>query len=448
MSRKLLNNLLFPLVEALRGTSIRECLKFLNKTQWWKREQIEELQNKKLRLLINHAYNNVPYYHDLFKKLNLRPEDIRTREDLSKLPFLTKDIIRKNLEKLLAVNIDKSKMIELHSSGTTGEPMKFYIDKRSYSYGWAQTFRSWSWAGFSLGDRYVKLDIDVKKNVTKRFEYYLMNCLYFGASDLEESKGEKILREIKKFNPKIIRGYTSMVYLLSKYIEFFGIDGIRPNAVSTTGEKLFPHYRESIEKNFNCKVLDSYGGEATPLAFQCGASDKYHVCEETAILEIVRDNSPASPGELGEIVFTNLENYAMPFIRYKIGDVGIPAEDYCECGRTLACIETIEGRVGDIVIMPNGTFLVPNFFTSLFKDFEGVVKFQVIQKDLYNIIIKIVKDDRLNMEYLNNAIKKIKDLGGGELNVDVEFTDSIPPAKSGKYRFVISKVPIDLLWER
>lgn len=434
-------------MEKFRGTSICDYLKVLNKTQWWRPEQIKELQNKKLRLLIHHAYNYVPYYHNLFKKLNLRPDDIRTKDDLSKLPFLTKDIIRKNLRQLLAVNISKLKIIEAHSSGTTGEPLKYYIDKNSYSAGWAQTFRSWSWAGYNLGDAYVKLDIDLKDTLMKKFQYLIMNCLYISALDLNKNRVREKLLKIKNFNPKIIRGYASLVYLLSKYVEEFGIKGIVPRAISTTGEKLFPHYRESIEANFNCRVFDSYGGEATPLGYQCEYIDKYHICEETSILEIVRDNVPASSGELGEIVFTNIENYAMPFIRYKVGDVGIYSEDYCECGRGLACIETIEGRTGDIIVMPSGKFLVPNFFTSLFKDLEGIVKFQVIQEDLYNLTIKLVKDTKFNAEALNYTLEKIKYLGGDELDINVEFVDSIPPTKSGKYRFIVSKVPINVLWE-
>ena len=129
MYATLFRNLVFPVIEAQQGTEIRKYLKWFNRTQWLKPEELEKLQNKKLRALIQHAYRNVPYYHRIFKKLELRPDDIQNKEDLSKLPILTKEDIRKNLDQLRAVNVPKSRVIEAHSSGSTGEPLKYYIDK-------------------------------------------------------------------------------------------------------------------------------------------------------------------------------------------------------------------------------------------------------------------------------------------------------------------------------
>ena len=149
MYSSVFRTLVFPALEFYSGTNIQQHLAALNKSQWWSKEQIEELQNKKLRALIHHAYNNVPYYHRIFSQLGIKPEDIKTKDDLKKIPVLTKEDIRKNLPDLIARNVPKSQMIESHSSGSTGEPLKYYIDKQSYSAGWAQTFRCWRWAGFN-----------------------------------------------------------------------------------------------------------------------------------------------------------------------------------------------------------------------------------------------------------------------------------------------------------
>ncbi len=441
MYSKLFRRIIFPLIEISEGTKIQKYLKLLEKTQWWKPEDIKKMQDRKLRALIKHAYEHVPYYHRLFRELNLHPDDIKTREDLRKLPFLTKDIIRKNFKDMKARNIKGSQFLEVHSSGTTGEPLKFYISKDVYSYSWAQTLRCWGWAGYKLGEPYVKVDMEERKKSLKRIQDRLMRCLHIGASTINENSAEEHLKRIKRFNPKIIRSYASPAFLLARYAREFDIK-IQPNAVMTTGEKLFPHYRETIEEQFDCEVFDCYGGEATPLAFECEMHDKYHLCDETAIVEILRGNEQVSPGEIGEIVFTNLDNYAMPFIRYKVGDVGIPSDEMCECGRGLSCMESIEGRVGDLVVTPSGNFLLPNFFTNLFKDIEGVNKFRILQENQYRIDIKLVKNEKFTKEDADYILKKIKGMVGEDVEVNIEFVDSIPPTRSGKERFVISKVNI------
>ena len=168
MYPSLFRKLIFPVMELYKGTKIQKYLKWLNKTQWWRQEQLKDLQNKKLRALIKHAYENVPYYHRIFKERGIKPEDIKSIEDLVKLPILTKEVIRKNFNDLQARNISKSEFIACQSSGSTGEPLKYYIDKDTYSLGWAQTFRCWGWAGYKIGDPYVKIMIHPRKSIVKK----------------------------------------------------------------------------------------------------------------------------------------------------------------------------------------------------------------------------------------------------------------------------------------
>ena len=430
-------------MEFYKGTSVQKNLAFLNKSQWWKPEQLEELQNKKLRALIRHAYKNVPYYHRIFKENNLKPDDIKTKDDLEKLPFLTKDIIRKNLSDLLAKNLPKSQFMERHSSGSTGEPLKYYISKKSYSYGWAQTFRCWGWAKYMLGDPYVKISLNPRKNLMKKLQDRLMNCTYIYASDINENTINDFLDKIKKSKVRIIRGYASSMYVLAKYLENIENPDIELDAIMTTGDNLFPHYRKAIETQFNCKVFDGYGGESTPIAFECEKHNGYHLCDETVIVEFLRKDRYASSGELGEIVFTSLDNYAMPFIRYKINDIGVPSDESCPCGRGLSSIKSIEGRDTDIVVTPDGRFLVVHFFTILFEYIEGVDQFQVIQDTVNKLKIKIVRNNKFrdnDLAYIKNEIEKHT---GEDMSIKIKFVESIPQTRSGKRRFVISKVPVE-----
>ncbi len=444
----LFRNAIFPVLEKWMGTTIKADLAFLEKSQWWKPEQLEEFQNKKLRALINHAYKNVPYYHRLFRKLGLKPEDIKTKEDLKKLPILTKDDIRRNLSELLAKNIPKSRYIVAHSSGSTGEPLKYYVDKRAYSIGWAQTFRCWSWAGYSLGDPYVKISLNPRTKISKKIQDLLFRCTYIYIRSVDKNSIDYYYRLMQ--NATIIRGYASAMYTIANLIKEY-VDNPefpRLRAVMTTGDTLFPHYRRLIESVFQCEVFDGYGGESTPIAFECNSHSGYHICDESVIVEVLREGEEVSDGELGEIVFTSLYNYAMPFIRYNIQDVGRPSVDSCSCGRGLSMLKSVEGRNTDIVVTPTGKFLIVHFFTWLFEYIEGVDQFQVIQKKIDELNIKIVRNNKFTEKDLQYIISQIRKEVGDCMNIDVEFVDSIPPTRSGKRRFVISKVPLSYAWRK
>lgn len=447
MYSKIFRNLLFPVMEHYYGTNIQQYLAWLNKTQWWSKEELEELQNKKLRALVDHAYRNVPYYHKIFREQNLHPEDIKSKEDLQKLPILTKETIRKNLPDLLARNMDKGSIMERCSSGSTGEPMKYYIDKNTYSSGWAQTFRCWSWAGYNLGDPYVKISMNPRTTLIKKIQDKLLNTNYIYAMGITENNIIQELNKIKNFNPKIIRGYASYIYGIAKLMEKVDIDYSGATIV-TTGDMLFSHYRKVIEKQFNCKILDGYGGEGTPIAFECELHEGYHISDEDVMVEFIKEEKHVSPEETGEIVLTNLNNFAMPFIRYKINDLGRFSEECCSCGRGLSLMKSIEGRDTDIVVTPNGDFVVVHFFTFLFEHIEGVDQFQVVQEKIDKIFVKIVKNYKFTINDLNYIKNEIHRKVGADVEINIEFVDEIPlSGRSGKRRFVISKVPLDVIWK-
>jgi phenylacetate-CoA ligase len=437
-------SVIFPALELYSGTNIQQHLAELKKSQWWTKTQIEELQNKKLQALVHHAYENVPYYHRIFTQKGITPDDIKTKNDLKKIPVLTKDQIRKNLPDLLAKNIPESRRIEIHSSGSTGEPVKYYIDNNSYSADWAQTFRGWGWAGFQIGDPYVKLSLNPRKSYRKKIQDLFLNCRYVYAAGFTEQVIKAEIEKIHRFNPKLIRDYSSHLYTLARLMEKSNIQ-YNGAVVVTTGDMLYPHYRELIEKQFQCKIFDGYGGESTPIAFECEEHNGYHLCDEDVIVEFLADNENVAPGELGGIVFTNLENYAMPFIRYTIGDVGTYSDEACPCGRGLSLMKSIEGRDSDIVRTPSGDFIVVHFFTILFEYMEGVDQFQVTQERIDHLTVKIVKNQYFSDTDLNHIQNEIQKRVGADVDIEINFVNEIPlSGRSGKRRFVISKIPISL----
>jgi len=436
--------LVFPALELYSGTTIQQHLTALTKSQWWSKAQLEELQNKKLRSLIRHAYDNVPYYHRIFSHLNITPADIKTKNDLKKIPVLTKEDIRKNLPDLTARNIPLSRMIESHSSGSTGEPIKYYIDKNSYSAGWAQTFRCWSWAGFQLGDPYVKISLNPRTSAIKKIQDRLLQTKYVYAMAITDTSIEQEIEKIHQFHPKIIRNYASHMYTMAKLMEKNNIQ-YQGATIATTGSMLYPHYRAIIEKQFNCKVFDAYGGESTAVSFECEEHTGYHVCDEDVIVEFLKGEEPVASDELGRIVFTNLNNFAMPVIRYDIKDLGSYSDESCSCGRGLSLMKSIEGRDSDIIVTPSGNFIVVHFFGILFGHIQGVDQFQVIQERMDHLIVKIVKNQHFTDKDLDRIKNEIQKRIGIDVTIKIEFVEEIPlSGSSGKRRYVISHIPLNI----
>lgn len=435
----LANKVIFPIGDKLLGTHIISILKEEEEKQWWSPEKIQEEQNIKLQKLIKHAYGNIPYWRSLFDSLGLKPKHIQMKEDLPKLPILTKGVIRKNTASMLAQNFPKKRFIEQHSSGSTGEPLKYYLDKRQLSYRWTSNLRYWRWAGFTPGKKWACVHFGYHNSIVQKLFDKSVRCLFLPFLGINREELATFTKRLMRFNPEVIRGYASALFVLAKHLHDNKINNIRPKSIITTGDILFPHYRNLIEKQFNCKVYDTYGGEGMSIAGQCEKGN-YHIDDNNVIIEFIKDDgNPSIPGELANIIATDLNNYVMSFIRYQIGDIGRPLDGICPCGRGLSLMESIEGRDTDVVICPNGGYLIVHSFTGLFEYIEGVEQFQVIQEIPNEILIKIIKNDN----FTNRDATYIKDTitrEGGGLKVNLEFVEDIPVARSGKRRFVISKI--------
>ena len=437
-------------MERYYGTTIRQDLVWLNKTQWWSTEQIVELQNKKLRALIKQSYENVPYYRQLFRDNSLHPDDIKTREDLSRIPLLTKETFKK-MKDQLPTNDFSANSIPSSSGGSTGEPVQFWRSKRDYSYSWAAAYRAWQWAGYDLGERYVTLwgnpvGISLQKKLLKRLKNSLLQNISLSAYKITDHNLMEYTGILRKYQPKVIRGYSQAIYLLALYLEKNTIADIRPDAVLTTAETLFEHQRKKIEEQFGCKVFDGYGGgEAPSAAYECEEHSGYHISAENLIIEIVKDGEPVSPGESGKILVTNLNSFSMPFIRYEMGDMGIFSDEICSCGRGLPLLKSIEGRINDMIVTPEGKFVHSYLFSAIFKDVKSVDQFQIIQNEIDNISIRIVKNDQFNDSDHNHIISSVQQVLGDRMKIRIEFVGEIPLLSgSGKRRYVVSTVQLKI----
>jgi len=440
---KLTEKIILPLSDIALGQSVSKHFKFLQKSQYWSEFELKEYQNKKLRALINHSYNNVPYYTELFDSLNLKPSDIKTTDDLKKLPILTKEIVRENFKngKLIARNIPKNKRVLSGSSGSTGEPLQYYITKDAYSFNIAANLRGWYWMGYRLGDSYAKLSQNPRNGIKKKSQDWINNCYYTVSQSLSKEDVRDIVSLLLKNNVNFLRGYPSTLFILANHIEKNNIKGFtKLRAINTTGEILFPYMRKKIEKIFNCKIFDSYSGEGGAVAFECDTHSKYHLAGEYAFTEFIKPKNYSIENNKGEIVSTDFWNYAVPFIRYNSKDVAVRSEISCDCNRCLPIISSIEGRDVDILVTPSGKNLIVHYFTGYFEWVTSVSQFQIVQESANKIILKIVPNDGFNKKENNKIFNDISNYIGDDVNFSIEMVKNIPVnPKNGKRKFVLKK---------
>ena len=320
-------NIAIYLQDLVRGTHIVAAEKFLEKSDFWTREQIEAYQFQKLQKLVVFSYQHVPYYHQLFNNIGLKPEDIKNIDDIRKIPILTKEIVRKEYHNLLADNINTNsrKIKAAKTGGTTGMPLKFYKNTQTRDFTWGAYYRWYKWMGINNGDKEAVLWGDAsilnksKIQVLKSTIINKMsNTLSINSFNLNENTLPKIARNLINFKPVILRGYLSAILQVAKYFNENNLTLPTLKAISSTTETLLPLYREYIEYSFNVKIIDQYGcGECNSIAFECASHSGLHINEEHCLLEILDSLDNPCNNTSGRVIITDLDNYAFPFIRYE-----------------------------------------------------------------------------------------------------------------------------------
>ena len=435
------------LMRRMTSPAVRQHLGHYLITQWYSSEEIKHLQTKKLSALIDHAYHNVPYYRQVFDNLHLKPEDIQEPADLQKLPLLSKQDVRQNSDKLLAQNIDPRKLNAMATSGTTGAPVTVFVTSNNAATERALNLRMRTWAGSQAGDKRATITgfwvvpQDVKELPLWRYDWPERR-LHLSAYHITAKNIGKYVEKIRDFNPKIVEGYASYLYLMASYLERIG-ETLPVNAVFPSSETLFPYQRQLIEERFNCKAFDWYGlTERAASAAQCGHSDGYHVNAEKTIIEIVDpEGNTVSTGERGEIVGTNLEEFGMPLIRYRSGDMSAYRTENCPCGRSLPLIEQIQTRVDDIITTSDGRLINPAPLMGLFRS-KAIERGRIIQENYDQYTILIVPNQGYSESEIDPIIKGAHNILGQQAQISVQLVDDIPCLPNGKYPFVISKIRV------
>ena len=441
---------LLIMLERLRGEPIDLYLRELLENEKLDLEQLKELQWRKFTELLKHAYENSPYYRELFRREGLHPSDIRSASDVAKIPALTKAEFQINASKMLIDNPPRQ-MTLAKTSGSTGDPLKFYKDRKSSGYTMAAMYRGHLWHGLDIGAKEAML-WGVPVNFGQRQKTRARDIVLNRFREREYNLKDHILRDFYnkmiRRKPAYLMGYSSMVYEFARFLREEGLDGkcLGLRLVKCTSETIQDIYRETIEDVFGCNIVSEYGAAETGLiAFECDKGN-HHLLLDCAYVHYVEQDILVDGEPLKKILVTDLHNYAVPIINYEVGDTVVTSDHTCPCGRPFPLLKRIIGRLGDVVLTPSGQRLHSIIFYYIMKGLTdkggGIKSFKVYQKAQDRLKVMLVKDKKFKQKSLEFLSKEFQRHFGPEMKIDFEFCDAIPREQSGKLRDFVQEVPL------
>lgn len=471
IERHIVGNFTFPLTHFLfNRKGVLSRFRGLRESEWHTRGRLKALQLERLKALIAYAHTYIPFYQKRFEEIGLQPEDIKTLEDSKKIPLLNrtdvidhhKDMVSRRFRDSIPAaeyrtgdpgtpipfaRFRKHKLVRNTSSGSTGVPTVFYEDGSRTALNWTHELRLKNWYGVNPGDResrMVRISTDyMPKNRVLRTRKLLWNQLILPGVNLSDPDYELCFQKLQKFKPLSIWGFTSALAGLAQYMVRTGKEfrDWHPNVSIGWAAPVYDHEKNVIEKAFQCPVSNIYGArEVGHIALKC-PHGSFHINEENLLVETEHTDETVTNGP-GEIIVTTLDCGPMPFIRFRMGDVGQIKASNCTCGRTLDVIENLLGRTGEVFVAKDGRMISPNFWCRTFmhgKVSGAVRRFQVIYTKDKNLKIKIEKDEGFS----GDTEAYLKDVVGTNFSSDTELTfDYVPkiePQLSGKYQMVVNE---------
>jgi phenylacetate-CoA ligase len=411
-------------------------------------EELTGYQNEHLRRTIANAYSRVPYYRNVMRERGLTPSDFKAQEDLPKLPVLTKSVVRRRWRELIAQDIDPRSLKASPTSGTTGSPLTVYWDKTTDVLWNLLIWRHREWAGVKFGEPYATLlGRLIVPPPTNRPPFWRRNALWhqtlFSSFHLHPDHIPAYVEEMRHCRARFLESYPSTAFILALGLERLG-QKLPLKAVFTSSEPLLDIQRDLISDRFECEVFDYYGmSEAVMFAGECTAHLGMHHHMEASVVEVIdRHGNPLESGATGRLVGTTLHNDAMPLIRYDTGDMTTRLARRCSCGRAHHLYSSVTTKAEDILVAPDGRLVSPSVLTHPFKPLRGLVKSQIIQEDLSTLRVLLVADVRPDDRTLSQLREGIAHRLGGAVRIIFEVVPEIPVGPNGKFRWVVSKVPI------
>jgi phenylacetate-CoA ligase len=407
-------------------------LTHLRNNKFLKLQENKALQKKLLQAALANATRNVPAYQHLHS----------THPDLSLFPLLDRQQVANNTERFVSSKFDVKNLLALYTGGSSASPLKVYISKttRQKTYSFWQLF--YDNMNFRIGDRkasFVGRKLQEPDNNLAPFWRYNIadKQLLFSSYHMEEANLPLYIEKLNTFKPKVIEGYPFSIYRIAEHILNNSLPlSFTPTGISTSSENFSERHRKVIESAFNCRVFDQYGSaESVIFASEC-EHGTMHIEPEYGILEVLTESGEITPTGKGELIATTLLNDAMPLIRYRIGDLGVIAEESCLCGRDTSVLKELHGKVGAVVI--NEGRQAPTAAIAIaFEYLEGIKNAQIIQNEPGAVIVKLVKKSEFNPKSEEFMTWELRKMLGESLKIKVEYVNEIPPEHNGKYKMVV-----------
>ena len=435
------------------GGRFEEFRALLEESQWWDAQKMRDWQDERLRAIVRHADEHVPYYRELFRHHGIDAQKFRGQEDLPRIPVLTRETVQRRAEELKSKRPEDRRLTEGHTSGTTGSPLQIYYSEDMITMNYAVMDRQYRWAGARLqrdGDRVAVVRGNVIVPLSqKRPPFWRhnsnLNQLLMSSFHLTPENLVSYFEVLREFKPSVMDGYPSSLYVLAKVLLKRG-ETLPVKAVITSSETLYDFQREAIEAAFQCRVFDYYAAaERVVFSVECDRHEGHHICEEYGITEICDDDGQPLPvGQEGIMVGTSLHNIGMPMLRYRTTDRTAFKTHVCSCGRPLRLLEDVTTKAEDLLRLKDGRLIPPSVLTHPFKPLDSIEGSQLVQTDLDRLVVRLIPRPEYSQRDADHLVRELKARLGADMRIEIEQVERLERTSRGKFKWVISKVDLGL----
>jgi len=442
---KMVRHLFEPMWDLYEGSVRLATLNRLRRTQWLSPEEIVAAQEKKLQLMIRHAADTCPFYRERFAGAGVDPSEVRTLADLARLPLLTKEDVRGNLDRIVSTAFGVDRLIAAKTGGSTGVALRVYCDAKGVQLRAGAALRSDEWSGWRLGEPLAAVWGNPPRPVTLKNKLRRLvkdRVIYLDTMHIDDQAVDGFLAEWEAMRPGLLYGHAHSIFILCDMLQARGVR-LAPAGIVATSMMLIESERQVIEDVCGIKVTNRYGCEEVSLiACECEEHHGLHLNSDHNIVEFLRDDgTPCAPGEDGRIVVTELINFGMPMLRYEVGDRGVPSDRACPCGRGLPLMEHVTGRVADFLIATSGhrvagISIIENTLTRL----PGIAQMQVVQEEVRKLQVNLVPGPEYGPATETALVSSLQEYLGRDVQVRIVSVAAIPQEESGKYRFTICRI--------
>ncbi len=414
-------------------------------------ETVLARQARKVRRIVRHAYESVPHYRGAMDAAGLRPADIRTAEDLARLPLISGDELAADPERFVSRRYPRKRTVSLRSSGTGGRPKVVRYSRGSLFTALAHGQRQRVVLAHFVGRRHGYREMIAQRSQSVSFQlrrFYEAHSWVPRGVELQraelplEAGLADAVRRLNRFRPEVLFGYGSYIGALFRRAWEEDLQIHRPRVVWYGADHMVDADRELLEGELGVPVVSTYqADEALRIGFQCELRAGFHLSlDDVAVRVVDGGGRPVRPGETGEVVLSNLTNRATVLLNYRLGDRATPGRAVCPCGRTLPTLERIDGRADDLLRLPGGESLHPSAAIQRLQEIPGVVRVQLVQEELAKVVARVVTASGAGWVPLQARVTDgLQTLLGPSVDVAVERVRGIDPEPGGKVRAVISR---------